>query len=63
MINVESQYTEQFNYMVDPMPFFQDNSLNKVDIINKYENLIAQGKYSDANTYINQQKGIYGFFA
>lgn len=63
MINVESQYTEQFNYMVDPMPFFQDNSLNKVDIINKYENLIAQKKYDEANEYISQQENVYRYSA
>lgn len=48
---------------IDDMTFFQDNDLENVEIINQYENLIAQGKYSEANTYINQQKGIYGYFA
>lgn len=48
---------------IDKMIFFQDNDLTKVDIINTYNNLIAQGKYSEANQYINQQEGIYGFFA
>lgn len=45
------------------MTFFQDNDLERVEIIDQYENLISQGKYSEANTYINQQNGIYGYFA
>lgn len=48
---------------IDKMIFFQDNDLTKVDIINTYNNLIAKGKYTEANQYINQQEGIYGFFA
>lgn len=48
---------------VDEMTFFQDNNLEKMEIINHYNDLIAQGKYSEANDYINQQEGIYGFFA
>lgn len=45
------------------MIFFQDNNLENVGIINQYENLIAQGKYDEANAFINQQKGVYGYFA
>lgn len=48
---------------IDDMTFFQDNDLEKIAIIDQYENLIAQGKYSEANIYIDQQKGIYGYFA
>lgn len=48
---------------VDPMIFFQDNSLEKLEIINEYEKLISQGKYNEANTFINQQEDIYGYFA
>ncbi len=48
---------------VDEMIFFQDNNLDNVKIMNHYNNLIAQGKYSKANDYINQQEGVYGFFA
>ena len=48
---------------VDEMIFFQDNNLEKVETINHYNSLIAQGNYSEANDYINQQEGIYGFFA
>lgn len=45
------------------MIFYQDNNLEKIEIINHYNELISQGKYNDANKYINQQEGIYGFFA
>lgn len=48
---------------IDKMIFFQDNDLTKLEIINTYNNLIVQGKYSEANQYINQQEGVYGFFA
>lgn len=48
---------------IDKMFFFQDNNLEKIDTINQYNNLIAQGKYSEANQYISQQEGIYGYFA
>ncbi len=48
---------------IDEMTFFQDNSLDNVEIMGHYNNLIAQGKYSEASDYINQQEGVYGFFA
>ena len=48
---------------VDEMIFFQDNNLEKIEIMNHYNSLIAQGDYSEANDYINQQEGVYGFFA
>lgn len=48
---------------VDPMIFFQDVSLDKIDIMNTYNQLIAQGKYTEASRYINQQEGICGYFA
>lgn len=48
---------------IDPMIFFQDNNLEKVENINIYNNLISQGKYTEANDYIIQQKDIYGYFA
>lgn len=48
---------------IDDMTFFQDNDLENIEIINQYENLISQGKYSEADTYIHQQENIYGFFA
>lgn len=52
-----------FPNKVDEMIFFQDNDLEKVGIMNHYNELVAQEKYDEANDYINQQDGIYGFFA
>lgn len=48
---------------IDKMTFFQDNDLTKVNIVNNYNSLISQGKYTEANQYINQQEGVYGYFA
>ena len=48
---------------VDPMIFFQDISLDKIDIMNTYNQLISQGKYTEANKFISQQKDICGYFA
>lgn len=48
---------------IDNMTFFQDVSLDNIEIINHYNNLIAKGKYSEAVDYINQQKNVCGFFA
>ena len=45
------------------MIFFQDNCIEKAEIIYHYNGLIAQGKYSEASDYINQQENVYGFFA
>lgn len=48
---------------IDEMLFFQDNNIEKMDIINHYENLISNGKYDEANLWIENQQGIYGYFA
>lgn len=48
---------------IDKMIFFQDNDIEKTKIMNHYNELIAQGRYNEANDYISQQEGIYGFFA
>lgn len=48
---------------IDEMTFFQDNDLEKVEIMNHYNELIFQGKYTEASDYISQQENIYGFFA
>lgn len=52
-----------YPYKVDEMTFFQDNNLESMEIVNHYNSLIAKGKYSEASDYINQQEGVYGFFA
>ena len=48
---------------IDPLLFFQDVNLEKIDIMDTYDNLIKKGKYSEANEYINSQSGICGYFA
>ena len=45
------------------MTFFFFFCLEKIEIINHYISLIADEKYSEASDYIEQQEGIYGFFA
>ena len=45
------------------MTFFCDNGLQKQEEINQYNALIAQGKYNDANTYINAKTGIFMYSA
>ena len=59
LVNSASYYPNK----VDEMIFFQDNDIEKVPIITQYENLISQGKYNEANKFINQQEGVYGYFA
>lgn len=59
LCNTESYYPEG----IDPMIFFQDNSLEKIEVINEYNSLIAKGDYAEANKRINDQEGIYGYFA
>lgn len=55
--------TSHYPNKVDEMIFFQDNNLEKVEIMNHYNKLIAQGKYTEASEYINQQESLWGFFA
>lgn len=48
---------------IDPLIFFQDVSLDNIEIMNTYNEMISKGKYSEASKYINKQEGIYGYFA
>jgi len=48
---------------IDPLIFFQDINLDNIEIMKTYDDLIAQGKYSEANEYINSQENICGYFA
>ncbi len=48
---------------IDEMIFFQDNNLEKADIINEYNKKILQEEFTAASEYINKQDGIYGYFA
>lgn len=55
--------TSYYPNKIDKMTFFQDINLEQIEIMNHYNELIAQGKYIEANDYISQQENIYGFFA
>lgn len=59
MCNVRSYYPDG----IDPMIFFQDNDLEKVDIIDTYNKLISFGRYTEANEYIKLHENVYGYFA
>lgn len=59
LCNQISNYPEK----IDQMTFFQDISLQKKDIMDHYNNLISEGKYTEANNYMRQQEGIYLFSA
>lgn len=59
LCNPTSYYPDQ----IDDLIFFQDNNLENIEIINHYNKLISQGNYSGASDYINQQEGVYGYFA
>lgn len=48
---------------IDPLIFFQDINIEKLEIMKIYDDLIAHGKYDEANEYINKQEGIFGYFA
>lgn len=48
---------------IDPMMFFQDNNLEKLELISIYDSLISEARYEEANSFLSQQEGIYGFFA
>lgn len=48
---------------VDPMLFFQDINLEQLEIMNTYNKLISNGKYTEASKFISQQEGICGYFA
>lgn len=58
-MNVASQYPG----VIDEMSFFQDNDIDNVEVMNTYDNLIAQGRYGEANAYIGQHEEVFGFFA
>lgn len=58
MVNSLSYYPNG----IDSMVFFQDNDISKVSAIEEYQNLISQGKYTDANKYLSQHD-IFGYFA
>lgn len=54
--------TSYYPQKIDERIFFQDNDLERIEIVNHYNKLISRGKYNEANNYIDQQEGIYGLF-
>lgn len=48
---------------VDEQIFFQDADLDHFPITEHYNRLISLQKYDEANNYINEQSGIYGYYA
>lgn len=54
--------TSYYPQKIDERVFFQDNDLERIEIVNHYNKLISRGKYSEADNYIDQQEGIFGLF-
>ena len=48
---------------IDPLLFFQDVNLEKIEIMDTYDDFIKKGKYTKADEFINSQSGICGYFA
>lgn len=48
---------------VDEMIFFQDNNIESAEVLNAFNNLTNQGKYSEAAAFLAQHKELFGFFA
>lgn len=48
---------------IDELIFFQDISIEQSSTMETYNNYIANQAYSDANSYIDKQYGIHGYFA
>lgn len=48
---------------IDPLIFFQDTALQKIRIADKYNALISQGKYEEANSFMSQQTNIFLYSA
>ncbi len=59
LYNINSYYPDQ----IDPLIFFQDIDIDHLEPMKHFQNLIQQGRYTEASEYINQQKGIHGAFA
>lgn len=55
--------TSYYPQKIDERIFFQDNDIEKTEIINQYYKLISKGKYDESNDYISQQEGVHGLFA
>lgn len=47
---------------IDPLVFFQDNGIEHVDELKKYQRLLQQEKYTEASTYLDFQSNLNGYF-
>ena len=48
---------------IDPLLFFQDINLEKVQVMENYQRFLKKKQYDMANDYIGQQEGICCYFA
>lgn len=46
-------YSTKFPANIDDRIFFQDISIDKLDIMKRYQSFIAAGAYTNASNYIN----------
>lgn len=56
-------YSTKFPTNIDDRIFFQDICIDNLDIMNKYQQYITSGAYSNASSYINNANvSFYGAF-
>lgn len=48
---------------IDKNIFFQDVTIDQIDIMNQFQKYISLGQYTRASNYINNQEDISGLFA
>ncbi len=52
-------YSTVFPDYIDDLKFFQDVSIDKLSIMDKYNGMILQGSYTAASEYINKQDILF----
>ena len=61
MKNTSTKFTEDNNYQVDSRIFFQDISLDDLEIWEEYKTLISKGSYASASQLLNDSEiDFYG---
>lgn len=56
-------YTSIFPNEIDEQIYFHDVDLNNRPLMEIYDNLIKDGKYTEANNFISQQNDIHNYSA
>ena len=56
-------YTSIFPDGIDERTFFHDVNLNTLPIMEAYNNLISNNRYTDASIFLSQQSGLHGYSA